>query len=159
MMISSFNSDNVSDEAIKNTYKVLEDRGIIVKCDIPVYNKQIGTLISSNTLLDKDLIIKGFFGDEKYTERNSNESTVADCGNRKLLISKVNTFVYSNSNPQETIDFADSKRVQNYLVNLFKRLNVPFENFYFDSMEDLPDSKRRYVFREKRMGFGCIAIM
>lgn len=153
MMVKFFSSDNLSDEDIDNTFKVLEDRGITVECDIPLYNKQIGTLSNANITLDKDLIIKAFFGDEKYTEENLDLNTVAVYGSKKLLINKLNTFVYSNSAPNETADLADSKSVHSYLSNLSKRMNLAFKNFYLDKTEDIPDGQKKYTFRQKKDGF------
>jgi len=152
-LVVFLNSDSVSKEAIKNTYKVLENRGIVVSCDIPLYNKDMGTLISSNTILNKDLIIKGFFGDVKYIEETFNENINAVCGNKKLVIEKVNTFIYNNDDPQEEVYLDDSKQVKNYLVNLFKEINLPFNRFYFDREEDIEDGQKKYTFRQKRDGF------
>lgn len=152
-IIVFFNSDNISVEAIDNTYKILENRGVVLDCDIPIYNKEMGTLISSNTIIDKDLIIKRFFGDVKYIEENFNDSINAVCGNKKLVIEKVNTFVYNNSDPQETIYLTDSKRVQSYLANLFSEINVSFEKFYFDKQEEIADGQKKYTFRQKKDGF------
>lgn len=153
MMFKFFSSDNISNEAIDNTRKVLENRGIAVKCDIPLYNKQIGTLTNANINLDKDLIIKAFFGEEKYTEENQDLNTVAVCGNKKLLISKLNMFVYSNSAPMEAANLADSKSIQSYLSNLFNRLNLAFKNFYLDKTEENSDGQKKYTFRQKKDEF------
>lgn len=152
-LITLFNSDNISGEAIENTDKVLENRGIVLDCEIPLYNKEMGTLISSNSILDKDLIIKGFFGEVKYIEETFNESINAVCGNKKLVIEKVNTFVYNNSDPKEAVYLADTKRVQSYLANLFKEMKVPFEKFYFDKTEETSEGQKIYTFRQKKEGF------
>lgn len=152
MMINFFNSDNISGEAIENTHKVLEARGVVVKCDIPLYNREMGTLINSNAYLDKNLIIKSFFGEVKYIEETYDESIRAVCGNKELVIEKANTFIYNNSDPQETIDLNDSKKVQKHIANLLKVINVPFENFYFDKTEDTGGQKK-YTFRQKRDRF------
>ncbi|OPZ92136.1 MAG: YycH protein [Firmicutes bacterium ADurb.Bin419] len=153
MITNLFNSDNISSETIDSTYKVLEDRGIVVNCDIPIYNKQIGTLISSDTMFDKDLIIKGFFGDEQYIEDDLGTNIMAVSGNKELLIGKVNTFVYKNSDPKDDIYLNDEKAVQSYLVSLFKRLNVVFEKFHLDRVEELPNGQKSYIFRQKKDGF------
>jgi regulatory protein YycI of two-component signal transduction system YycFG len=152
-LITLFNSDNISGEAIDNTVKVLENRGIVLDCEIPLYNKEMGTLISTNTILDKDLIIKSFFGEVKYIEETFNESINAVCGNKKLVIEKANTFVYNNSDPREAFYLTDSKRVQNQLANLFKEMKIPFEKFYFDKTEETSEGQKIYTFRQKKEGF------
>lgn len=152
-IITLYNSDNISRDAIDSTYKILENRGVVVNCDIPLYNKEMGTLISSNTNLDKDLIIKRFFGEVKYIEEVFDESVNAVCGSKKLVIEKVNTFVYNNSDPEEEISLTDIKKVQNYLSDLFKSMNIPFEKFYFDKMEDTHDGQKKYTFRQKKGDF------
>jgi len=152
-IITLFKSDNISREVIDDTYKILENRGVIVNCDIPLYNKEMGTLISSNINLDKDLIIKSFFGNVKYEEETFDGETKAVCGSKKLVIEKVNTFVYNNSDPKESSYLTDSKKVQNYLVDLFKTMKVPFEKFYFDKMEVTEEGQIKYTYRQKRGEF------
>ncbi len=153
MMTDLFNFDNISGEAIDSTLKVLKDRGIIVNCEIPVYNKPIGTLISSDTMFDKDLIIKCFFGDEKYIEDDLGTGIMAVCGNKELMIDKANTFVYKNKAPKEPIDLNNVKAVHSYLTDLFKGLDVSFEKFHIDRVEELPDGQKNYIFRQKKDGF------
>lgn len=153
MMVKFFNSDKLSDETIDNARKVLEDRGIAIECDIPLYNKPIGTLTNANISIDKNLIIKAFFGDEKYTEENIDLSTVVVSGNKKLLIDEFNSFVYSNSSPNEITFLSDSKSVHNYLSNLSKRLNLTFKNFYIDKTEDISNDQKKYTFRQKKNKF------
>lgn len=153
MMVKFINSDNLSNETIDNTRKVLEDRGITLECDIPLYNKPIGTLTNANITIDKNLLIKAFFGDEEYTEENVDLSTVAVSGSKKLLIDEFNSFVYSNSSPNETIFLSDVKSVHNYLSNLSKRLNLAFKNFYIDETEDISNGQKKYTFRQKKDRF------
>lgn len=152
-IITLFKPDKISREAIDNSYKVLENRGVVVNCDIPLYNKEMGTLISSNTSFDKDLIIKRFFGEVKYIEEIFDESINAVCGSKKLVIEKVNTFVYNNSDPEEGDYLTDFKKVQSYLADLFKSINLSFEKFYFDKMEDMEDGQKKYTFRQKKGEF------
>lgn len=152
-IITLFRPDNISREVIDDTYKVLENRGIAVNCDIPLYNKEMGTLISSNINLDKDLIIKSFFGDVKYEEETFDGGIKAVYGSKKLVIEKVNTFVYNNSEPIEGNYLTDFKKLQNYLADLFKTMKVPFEKFYSDKMEVTEDGQRKYTFRQKKGEF------
>ncbi len=152
-IITLFKSDNISREMVNDTYKILGNRGVVVKCDIPLYNKEMGTLISTNIDLDKDLIIKGFFGAAKYEEEASDGVVKAFCGNKRLIIEKVNTFVYNNIEPEEGNYLTDLKKVQNYLADLFKTMKVPFEKFYFDKMEKTEDGQIKYIFRQKKGEF------
>ena len=152
-IITLFNSDNISRETIENTYKILKNLGVFVNCDIPLYNKDMGTLTSSNTNLDKDLIIKRFFGETKYLEEVFDESINAVCGSKKLVIEKMNTFVYNNNDPEEGNNLTDYKKVQSYVEDLLESMNIPFEHFYFDREENTEDGQKKYTFRQKKDDF------
>jgi len=129
---------NISEEVLNNTVKILEDHGIILKCKIPSYSRNISFLeYKEYKGLDKskiDNVIKSMKGNIEVTYDN-------------------NTVYYINKSPEEHIEISDMLKLEKYLRGFFRIFIDNIKNFVLDKYLIKHNSTIEVLFTYKYNGF------
>ena len=148
-LINSYRGSDIPQSAIDNTLKVLKQRGVAVDCELPLYNKQMGTLIYENTGLDKEIITKKFLGDNTKVSDAPDKGITQ--GTMILTFKDEYSFTYENSEPKDSINkLSSSEEVEKYIKDKFKEIGIPISDFSFDrAAEDVNSGQKTYIYRQK----------
>lgn len=129
----------ISRETISNTVEILEDRGVTVQGEIPLYKRDIPALIYENGSLDRVTAAQKLLGKD-YTppaEIKDGESLVS--GTKKLVFRSGNTFAYSDESPSDIVKIEDIDSVERYLRKFLNGLGFQASAYRLDQYVENPD--------------------
>ena len=85
--------DNISRNTINNTIIALKKRGVLVNCEVPMYNKDTGTLSYDKFEFDRRKIVNEMF-EQNYSEDNS----IYVSGSKEIKFVNKNNIIYTDYN-------------------------------------------------------------
>ncbi|MFZ5989345.1 MAG: two-component system regulatory protein YycI [Bacillota bacterium] len=155
ILLDILSEDNISSEIISNARAALSDRGVIVNCEIPLYNKQIGVLTYNNTYFNKSSIIKNIFGEYIELKDAPNEKQIIIENKRLLFKDDGFSFVYEDDKPEDNIGkISGYEELMGYVNKLLLGSEIPVLNYQLDSVyESALDGQKTYKFIQKYRGF------
>lgn len=153
ILVNLLNSGKISAGTIKDTVKVLNERGINVsESQLKHNNRSMGKLIYSKFEFDRNAVVRNFFGDKHRFEDAENVSEL-DEGGRKLVFESECDFYYESSEALEVGYKLDSEeKVRRYLQEKLKGLDIPLKDFKFDYSTKNGDYEE-YIYRHKYKGY------
>lgn len=129
ILFRSIKGGEISKDTINNTLKILEQNNILIECPIPKYTGKDYILQNEETVLDRNTIVTGFFGDN-YSKISDN---IYKKGTEKLVFSSDCSFEYSCSGTDRKVYTQNKSGVEAFLRDLLKKLEIPFDEFQLDS--------------------------
>ncbi|NLD45767.1 MAG: hypothetical protein GX660_01015 [Clostridiaceae bacterium] len=153
ILVNILNSGNISAGTIRDTVKVLNERGITVsESHLKRYNKKMGKLIYTKFEFDRNAVIKNFFGD-KYKQIDMENESELEADGKRLIFESECAFSYENTQAEEAGYKLDREEdVYKYLQEKLKELDIPLKDFKFDYLTKNGEDKE-FVYRQKYKGF------
>lgn len=149
-------NDDISDETIANTVKILEGRGIALQCEIPRMNTDPGKLtFNEQAPFNKGEIAAFLLGTKFKLPAGGfeNGQEITDGGSKKLVFINDNLFEYTGSSPFEAIDMSAREHVEAWMKECLDRFNMPSGKYFMDYYTTNPDGSITAVYREKFQDF------
>ena len=123
-----YRKDYISKDTIDNTIIALKNRGVLVKCDMSMYNKEIGTLSYNKFEFDKHYIIKNIFGQDLFQDED-----IYILGSREIDFVSKNKLVYKDYNYR--VNKIQESDIIRYVDWLFLKIGVRFEGKIIENDE------------------------
>lgn len=140
---------NTSRDAILNTVKILNNKGITLTCAIPVYNSDTPKLSYENSGLDRAKIAAVILGDKTISVDSQKENIELVSGNKVLKYKGFNNLIYTNAKPTEKINISNRNEVEKCLKNFLNSLDIPASEYYTDEYKINSDGNISVVLRDK----------
>lgn len=129
VLYNNFKVEEISQQTIINTQRILEQNNIHIECPIPRYEGNDYILQYEENILDQARIASVLLGNN-YTKVEDNSY---EAGSKRLLFSTTSGFEFYDSQDNREI-YTDSKSgIDLYLKDLSKKLGLPFNEFKQDS--------------------------
>lgn len=178
--ITYYREHSVQMETIDNTVSILNERGIVLECDIPRTNKAAYRLEYGSGKLDRAAIVSSLFDDtlrnyklEKGAELKlpstteaqialmfSSESEVAsgdtasfEVGGRKLVFYSGTRFVFINENPGQNVDIKNDDDASKYALKYLKSKGLITGKYVLDELRRSRDGSAVVTFIQEYEGF------
>lgn len=128
VLYQNFKVEEISEQTIKNTKRILEKNKVLIECPIPVSIGNDYSLQSEEKVLDKIRITTELLG-EDYKE-NSDNSFIN--GTKSLVFTGSSGFEFQDTGSNELLKTYGKSDVDKYLRKLSKTLGLPFDEFKQD---------------------------
>jgi regulatory protein YycI of two-component signal transduction system YycFG len=134
LIIGSYKLDiGASKEILSDIDKILDDRGVTIKCSVPAYKKNIPYIILENGNEDITAIGEKLLGEPVDSFGEGVGSREMTSGNKKVIIKNDNTLEYYNFEPSEHIEMMDIDQVEEYARRFLKHVDIKTKNYKLDS--------------------------
>ena len=140
---------NISKEIIDNTVLALKNRNIIVKCDIPRYNSQTGTLSFNSNVLYKDKIIKKLLGDSNLSQNNLEKEDEIKAGYKSLTFLTNDSFIFEDTKLELNFNFADTNKLEKNIKNIVSEIGLPLTKYFIYEVKKNNDNSFSIILFEK----------
>lgn len=145
----------VSREALYNTVKILESKGIKFSEDLKLPTHEGGMYMldyQQNGDIRSELIDR-FFGSLPVSSTMKGDSEVITSGSRELIIFGTNTFTYRDVKASASLDLSDRVSTEKYIKNYLSDLGFNPFRFVLDYSVDSGDDIIIYTFMEEYNGY------
>ncbi len=142
-IITTYSGYGVSKKNIVNTIRILENRGYVFNCDMPVTTKSYKVNYSGFNF-DRARIAKRLVGNAIETQGGKYEN-----GSAKLSFWGDSIIQFANDTPKENIDISNSIKVEKYLRSLMSDMGLQSTKYFLDRYINNDDGSVNAVFREK----------
>lgn len=146
--VSNF-GNSTSRESILSTKKILENKGVVLTCEIPVSNSEVAKLNYENKGIDRSQIVQVLLGDKSLLYDTDKENIELTSGSKTLKFKGVNNFNYNNLKPAEKIDVSKRSSVEKRLKEFIISLGLPVSGYYTDEYKENTDGTKSITFRNK----------
>jgi len=126
--------EDISAETRSNTKKILSDRGIKLNCEIPALNGNIGRLNYEESELDTSGIAGKLLGKDNTSERIEYGKELIS-GSKRLVFLDANTFIYTNSSPQENVDISSNSEIEKSIRKFLTGIDIPVTEYHIDLLK------------------------
>ncbi len=142
--------EEVSQETIYNTQKILEQNNVHIECVIPRYTGTDYILQHDETILDRDRILSAFLGDN-YSKISDNTYKM---DTQKLVFPNDSTFEYSDGGVNKRISAQTKNGIEAFVKEISKKLGIPINEFELDEFGQLPKGEgTRAVYKGVYKGY------
>jgi len=143
----------ISKETIKNAEDILNKRGIVLKCDIPLYNGKVPALVLESGGIDDSKLL-----DKLALQFNISQDKLRGCmevqsGSKTLYYDGKSTITYSDDSPSGRIDVSARNDVEKYVRKYFSNLGFNMSSYILDEFAEMEDNNIKITFIEKYKGF------
>ncbi len=142
--------EEVSQETIYNTQKILEQNNVHIECAIPRYTGTDYILQHDETILDRSKIVSAFLGD-KYSKISDSTYVLKT---QRLVFANDSTFEYSDSGVNNRTSAESKSGIESFVKELSKKLDIPLNEFQLDEFGLLPGGEgTRAVYKGVYKGY------
>ncbi|MGI6778235.1 MAG: two-component system regulatory protein YycI [Acetivibrionales bacterium] len=152
-IISSRLDRGVSAEALSSTVKILEGKGIVLECEIPVYNSNTPILEYQSNKLNRSLISERLFGGDYESSAKTEKGEVQVKDSKTLHFENHDKFMFTDVNPDNPIDMSDRKKVESQLRRFMEGIGHNMSSYILDFYKEQEDGSVRVRFTEKYRRF------
>ncbi len=138
-MISYIMERNIPAETIKNTVTILESRGVMLKCEIPRYNKDTAKLKYGSFIYDKEQISKKLLGEGSESDR-------------EILFSSDSSFIMTDGSPVDTIKDFNAKTAEAWIRSKYTEKGLIGPEYILEEKTVNSDGTISLVFNQKYKG-------
>jgi len=154
LFISSYKLDiNASRQMIADTTQIMKNRGIVIECEIPVYNDKSPWLIFEDGRLDRHKLMEKLFNKIGTAKDYIEDKEELSEGSRKVTFLGSSWFKYSDENPSEHIDIFDRDEAEKYVKSFLSGLGLYIPQYKLDNFVVNPDNSITFHYIEKKNGF------
>lgn len=140
-------TNKVSEKTISHAVQTLEQRGIKVDCTIPRTATDPGRLAFSAYKFDIKKTAAIFMDKVNISETADYNQKITQ-GAKTLTFMQENYLVYSDSNPQSSINISQKSEIIKYIKGIINKLGLDPEEYVLDSYS-LRNGKVQAVYYEK----------
>jgi regulatory protein YycI of two-component signal transduction system YycFG len=157
-LLSSIASDRkvntVTKEALSNTVKILESKGIKISasCVIPSFEGRMRMLDYQQNGDIKAELTGRFFGDSPVSANNDGSGYIITSGSKRLVISGGSLFTYRDDSLSARLDLSNKKHTDKHIRNYLSDLGFNPFKFILDYGTDSGDGMV-YTFLEEYNGY------
>lgn len=153
ILIKVLNDESVIKETILNTRQALAGRGVVLECDIPHNNRNMGNLTYQDTDINREMLVKNIFGNAPEFESLFKSNNIK-VGYKELEFLDEYAFIYKNSKPEnEKANLNNFEGILDYVVNILNGTKIPVLDYQLDQVEISEDGKKNYFFKQKYKEF------
>lgn len=149
-----YGSQGISKETIADMEKILQNRGVVVDCKIPLYDSDTPRLKFESGKLDAAALVEKLLGIKPDMDNQSDgENTVYENGQMKLTFSGPNSFIYENGKPEDTVNISDLSETEKYLKKFLKDRKLDNPAYILDGTPEKQGEDVVFTYLEKYKGF------
>ncbi len=155
-ILMEFGSQGISREAIANMETILKSRGIVVECEIPLYDSDTPRMEYGNGILDTAALLERLLGlrpDISIGSEAGGEGNAYENGPKKLTVTGPNSFTYTDEKPEEHANITDLEECEKYLKKFLKEKKLDKTSYVPDGMPERQEDGVVFTYLEKYRGF------
>jgi len=133
VLYNNLKVEEISQQTITNTQKILEQNSVHIECPIPKYVGNDYILQYEENVLDKKKIATELLGNN-YVQIGNNSYKY---GSKNLVFSSSSGFEFNDSGENKQTYTESKSGMDIYLKELSKKLGIPFGEFKQDDYQDI----------------------
>lgn len=138
----------VSNETIENTKKILAEKKVIIKCEIPAFNRKMGSPEYEEGVIKRLKVVDRLIGNIPISLDSTKDGNIIKNGTRKLVFSE-NSFIYENSNPEGSVDITHCDNAVKCIKEKLAGTELPLSDFKQDTAFEINNGEIVVILREK----------
>ena len=143
----------ISRETITDTVQILGTKGIVLECEIPLYNDATPRLVYRNGRFNRERIVQKLMGIPGLSAEEISSSMELTAGDRKLVFTDENSFVFSDSAPAGSMDISGKDGTEKLLRGFLEDIGLKVTGFRLDGYIQNDDGSVTCIFTEKYKKF------
>ena len=148
MNVHSGNSKDSSFELKQSTLKILEKRGVVLDCKVPVTNGEAKMLNYEEVTYNKEKILNKIFSKhEGIKEEELKKEYIKD--GIKIVFRSHNSMEYFNENPDSNVNINSEAQLKQAVIKFLKGLSIPIPEHVLYKIEKQNEKSARIVLRQK----------
>ena len=153
-ILLEYGNQGISKETIINMEKILDNRGVVVECEIPQYDSDTPRLLFGNWKFDTAVQVEKMLGIKPDTDGETDgEEKTYENGLQKLAFTGPNSFTYFNEKPEDTVDITDLGEAEKYLKKFLKDRKLDNVLYVPDGAPERQGDGVIFTYLEKYKGF------
>jgi len=133
--------------------RILEKRGVGLKCRIPASANSVGKLFFKETAVNRPAVFKRLFGSAQNPPSFTSPGAKIADGSKTLNFEGDNSFTFEDKHPSVDINLAGPGGNGENIKKLLAEMRLPVSSFYLDGTTNNPDGTVTCVLYEKYGGY------
>lgn len=153
LILDFYFGNNFSKDTIENVAIALKERGVSIECEIPKFNKDIGTMsYSTDEVFNKSKMVTNILKISNMSLKEIQNFRMFENNGKKLVFIDSSTMSFEDNKSQYKLNTSSNFEVEKYIKKMCEQFNLPVSNFYVDSVSKNSDSNMLYILKEKYRG-------
>jgi hypothetical protein len=146
--------DSSTADAVESTIRILQQKNVVLRCEIPTGNSKAYSLDYESNVLDRSKIAQKLLGDGYFKAEKAEGGERQIKGDKTLLFRNNDTFIYTSPGGDGGLEgISDRKSVESYLRSFIGDMGIGMSSFVLDLFEEKEDGSVRVLFTEEYKGF------